>query len=277
MADIRSESDGSSWRSVTRASAEHREACPASITGTKTHHAEGRACPSVGCAYRMRSGRRGRHVPRRRPGVDRDGRGIDRLTWRLSRDLRRGPPVPERPPQGCRQARRWVRDSAGHNLLLIGRPLSTSAHECCLSRSTVRAGFHRAGRRWQRDKPGSLAVIGIALGWVTVGRGEWRPRAGAGVPQRAPGRASYCILRWWGCGLGQARRGHVCGGRRCRAWVLAGRAACGIWRVARSLSRLRRGGLNRGPRSPAPGIGRLWPVRAARRSGRGRGQPGERA
>jgi hypothetical protein len=148
---------------------------------------------------------------------------------------------------------------------------------CCLSRSTVRAGFHRAGRRWQRDKPGSLAVIGIALGWVTVGRGEWRPRAGAGVPQRAPGRASYCILRWWGCGLGQARRGHVCGWRRCRAWVLAGRAACGIWRVARSLSRLRRGGLNRGPRSPAPGIGRLWPVRAARRSGRGRGQPGERA
>ena len=226
MADIRSESDGSSWRSVTRASAEQREAYPASMTGTKTHHAEGRACPSVGCAYRLRSGRRGRHVPRRRPGVDRDGRGSDRLTWRLSRDLRRGPPVPERPPQGCRQARRWVRDSAGHNLLLIGRPLSTSARDrVLLSRSTVRAAFHRAGRRWQRDKPGSLAVVGIALGWVTVGRGEWRPRAGAGVPQRAPGRASYCILRWWGCGLGQARRGHVCGGRRCRAWVLAGRAA----------------------------------------------------
>ena len=85
------------------------------------------------------------------------------------------------------------------------------------------------------------------------------------------------ILRRWGCGLGQARRGQVCGWRRCRARVLAGRAACGIWRGARSLVRLRHGGLNRGPRSPAPGIRRLWPVLAARRSGRGRGQPGERA
>lgn len=277
MADIRSESDGSSWRSVTRASAEQREACPASITGTKTHHAEGRACPSVGCAYRMRSGRRGRHVPRRRLGVDRAGRGSDRLTWRraicgegrryLSGRLR----AAGRPGAGCGTPQVIICCSSG-GLCLRRRMIG-----CCLSRSTVRAGFHRAGRRWQRDKPGSLAVIGIALGWVTVGRGEWRPRAGAGVPQRAPGRASYCILRWWGCGLGQARCGHVCGWRRCRAWVLAGRAACGIWRVARSLSRLRRGGLNRGPRSPAPGIGRLWPVRAARRSGRGRGQPGERA
>jgi len=26
---------------------------------------------------------------------------------------------------------------------------------CCFSRSTVRPGFHRTGRRWQRDKPGS--------------------------------------------------------------------------------------------------------------------------
>ena len=128
-ADIRSESAGSSWRSVTRASAGQRKACPASITGTNTRHTEGRACPSAGCAYRTRSGRRGRHVPHCRPGVDRAGRGSDRLTRHLSRGLQRGPPVPERPPQGCRQARLWMRDSAGHDLLLIGRPSSASAHD----------------------------------------------------------------------------------------------------------------------------------------------------
>ena len=138
------------------------------------------------------------------PGRGSAGRGSDRLTWRLSRDLRRGPPVPERPPRaagrpgaGCGTPQVIICCSSG-GLCLRRRMIG-----CCLSRSTVRAGFHRAGRRWQRDKPGSLAVIGIALGWVTVGRGEWRPRAGAGVPQRAPGRASYCILRWWGCGLGR--------------------------------------------------------------------------
>jgi len=181
-------------------------------------------CPSAGCAYRTRSGRRGRHVPHRRPGVDRAGRGSDRLTWHLPRGLQRGTPVPERPPQGCRQARLWMRDSAGHDLLLIGRPSSASAHDPVLLEPQ-----HRTSRVSPYRSPlatgqvgHSLVVIGIALGWVKVGRGGWRPRAGAGVPQTAPGRASYCgggVADW---------------GRRAAATCVAGAVAGpGYWPTGR--------------------------------------------
>ena len=121
-----------------------------------------------------------------------------------------------RPGCGCGTAQVMICCSSG------GLRLRRRMIRCCLSRSTVRPGFDRTGCRWRRDKPGSVAVIGIALGWVKVGRGGWRPRAGAGVPQTAPGRASYCgggVADW---------------GRRAAATCVAGAVAGpGYWPAGR--------------------------------------------
>ena len=79
----------------------------------------------------------------------------------------------------------WVRDSAGHDLLLIGRPSSASAHDRVLLQPQHRAPRVSPCRSpLARDKPGGLAVIGVALGRVTAGRGEWRPGAGAACRRR---------------------------------------------------------------------------------------------
>ena len=109
----------------------------------------------------------------------------------------------------------WVRDSAGHDLLLIGRPSSASAHDRVLLQPQHRAPRVSPCRSpLARDKPGGLAVIGVALGRVTAGRGEWRPGAGAVCRRRHLARASHCgggVADWGGCAADRCVAGAVAG------------------------------------------------------------------